>query len=97
MSYDRNYVLVAILCDLRFFGTFAHKKAQTWFVLHETWQRKQIGINYCVEVVRNVNHSHMLETWFVLHETWHIKLFGIYYCVEVGRIVNHSHMLKITC
>ena len=38
---------VAILRVLSFFGTFAHKFAQTWFVLHETF-----GIYYCVELVK---------------------------------------------
>ena len=37
---------------LSFFGTFAHKVAQTWFVLHETWEITLFGIYYCVEVVR---------------------------------------------
>ena len=37
---------------LSFFGTFAHKVAQTWFVLHETWHTTLFGIYYCVEVVR---------------------------------------------
>ena len=47
-----NYVLS---CDfigfLSFFGTFVHKIAQTWFVLHETWHTTLFGIYYCVEVV----------------------------------------------
>ena len=52
-------------CDfkgfLSVFGTFAHKVAQTWFVLHETWQTTLFGIYYCVEVVRSLNYSHILE------------------------------------
>ena len=43
------------------FGTFADKVAQTWFVLHETWHTARFGIYYSVEVVRILNHSHMLE------------------------------------
>ena len=46
---------------LSVFGTFAHKVAQTWFVLHETWHTTLFGIYYCVEVVRILNHSHILE------------------------------------
>ena len=43
------------------FGTFAHKVAQTWFVLHETWHTTPFGIYDCVEEVRIENHSHMQE------------------------------------
>ena len=86
---------------LSVFATFAHKVAQTWFDLHETWHTTLLGIYYCVEVVWIENHCHMLEiiaqTWYVLHETWNTTLFGKYYCVEVVRIGNHSHMLEITC
>ena len=46
---------------LSFFGTFAHKVDQTWFVLHETWPTTLFSIYYSVEVVRIVNHSYMLE------------------------------------
>ena len=46
---------------LSVFGTFAHKVAQTWFVLHETWQTTLFGIYYCVEVVKIESHNHMLE------------------------------------
>ena len=46
---------------LCFLGTFAHKVAQTSFVLHETWHTTLFGIYYCVEVVRIENHCHMLE------------------------------------
>ena len=52
-------------CDfkgfLSAFGTFAHKVAQTWFVLQETWHTTLFCIYYIVEVVRIVNDSHMLE------------------------------------
>ena len=41
------------------FGTFAHKVAQSLFVLHETWHTTLFGTYYCVEVVRIVNHRHM--------------------------------------
>ena len=47
--------------SLGLFGTFVHKVAQTWFFLHETWHTILFGIYYCVEVVRNENHSNMLE------------------------------------
>ena len=52
---------VAILWFLYFFGTFAHKVAQTWFVLHETWHLALFGIYYCIDLVRIENHSNMLE------------------------------------
>ena len=48
----------AFLCV---FATFAHKVAQTWFVLHEIWHITLFGICYCDEVVRIENHSHMHE------------------------------------
>ena len=32
---------VAILWILSFLGTFAHKVAQTWFVLYETWHTQR--------------------------------------------------------
>ena len=48
-------------CFLSFFGTFAHKEAQTWFVLHETLHGTLFGIYYCLEVVRIENHNHMVE------------------------------------
>ena len=37
------------------------KVAQTWFVLHETWQTTLCGIYHCVKMVRIENHSHMPE------------------------------------
>ena len=47
-----------------YFGTFANKVAQTWFVLHKTLHTTLFGIYYCVEVVRIVNHSHIFNiTW----------------------------------
>ena len=46
---------------LNFFNTFAHKVAQTWFILHETSHTTLFGIYYCVEVIRIENHSRMLE------------------------------------
>ena len=46
---------------INFFGTFAHKVAQTWFVLHETWHSTLFGIYYCVEVVKIENNSYILE------------------------------------
>ena len=46
------------------FGTFAHKVAQTWFVLHLIWHTTLFGIYYCAEMVRIVNHSNILNiTW----------------------------------
>ena len=57
-----NYVLSCYLKGfLIVFGTFAHKVAHTWFVLHETWHTTLVAIYYCVEVARILNHSHMLE------------------------------------
>ena len=47
---------------LLFFDIFAHKVAQTWIMLHETWNTTPFGIYYLVEVVRIENHSHMLQT-----------------------------------
>ena len=47
--------------DVFVFGTFAHKEAQTWFVLYETGHTTPFGIYYCVEMVRIENPSHMLE------------------------------------
>ena len=59
MSYAKNSELSYDLKGfLSVFGTFAHKVAQTWFVLPETWQTKLFVIYYCVEVVIIVNHSH---------------------------------------
>ena len=46
---------------LSFFGTFGHKVAQTWFVLHENWHTIIFGIYYCVEMVKIQNHSHIVE------------------------------------
>src|SRR5687768_1276115 len=43
------------------FGTFTHKVAQTWFVLHETWHTPLFGLYYCVEMVRIKNNSHVLD------------------------------------
>ena len=49
---------------LSYFGSFAHKVTQSSFVLHQTWHTTLIGIYDCVEVVRIVNHSHVLNiTW----------------------------------
>ena len=50
-----------ILRIFKRFGTLAHKVAQTWFFLHETWHTTLFGIYYCVEILIIVNHSHMLE------------------------------------
>ena len=46
---------------LRFLCTFAYNVAHTWFVLHETCHITLFGVYYWVDVVRIVNHSHMLE------------------------------------
>ena len=49
---------------LSVFGTFAHKVAQTWFVLRKTLHTTLFRIYYCVEVAIIVNHSYILEiTW----------------------------------
>ena len=47
-----------------FFGIFANKVAQNWFVLQETWHITLFSICDCVEVVKIENHSHMLEITF---------------------------------
>ena len=52
---------VEILRVFKRFDTFAHKVAQTWFVLHKTWNTTLFGIYYCVEVVRIENYCHMLQ------------------------------------
>ena len=46
---------------LSFFGTFSHKVAETWFLLHETWHTTLFGIYYCVQMVIIEYNSHMLE------------------------------------
>ena len=62
---EKHRHILEIICDfyafLSVFDTFAHKVAQTWFDLHETWHTRLFGIYYCVEVVRFKNHCHMLE------------------------------------
>ena len=89
-----------------FFGTFAHNVAQTWFVLHETWNLK--SLSYPRELRVKLQFYGFLsffctfaykvaQTWFVLHESLKTTLFGIYYFVEVVRIESHTHMLEITC
>ena len=61
------FIYLKLHAKLRFYGvlsvigTFAHKVAQTWFVLHETWHTTLFGIYYFVEVVRIEKYSHMLE------------------------------------
>ena len=44
-----------------FFGTFAHKVVQAWFILHETWHNTLFGLYCYVEMVGIENHIHMLE------------------------------------
>ena len=64
-----KFIVICLIlrAKLRFYGflsvvgTFAHKVAQTWFVLKETWHTTLFGIYYCVEMVRIENYSHMLE------------------------------------
>ena len=51
----RFYALLSVI------GTFAHKVAQTMFILHETLHTILFGIYYCVEVLSVENHIHMLE------------------------------------
>ena len=53
--------MLRFLGFLSIFGNFAHKVAQTWFVLHETWHTTLFRIYYCVEVVRIENDSHTQE------------------------------------
>ena len=57
------------------FGTFAHNKAKTWFVLQETWHITLFGIYYGVEVVIIVNNSHMLEIMCEVVILWVFKRF----------------------
>ena len=52
---------VAILMVFKLFCTFAHKIAQTWYVLHETSHTTLFGIHYCGYVVRIEYYSDMLE------------------------------------
>ena len=88
---------------LGFFGTFAPKVAQTWFVLYETLHTTLFG-TYARNYVSSFNFMRFkgffgtfapkaAPTLFVLQETWHTILFSIYYCVEVVGIANPSHML----
>ena len=96
---------------LSYIGLFAHKVAQTWLRLHETWHRTLFDIYYCVDVnsIENLTHiiditcffgtfgDKLAQTWFVLQETCHTTLCDIYYCVKEVGIENHNHMLEITC
>ena len=59
--YKKLQVKLRFYGFLSVFDTFAHKVAQTWFVLHETWNTTLFGIYYFVEVVRIENHIHMLK------------------------------------
>ena len=59
---------------LSLFGTFAHKVAQIWFVLQETWHTTLFNIYDFVEVVRIENHSHMLEITCYVVILWVYKL-----------------------
>ena len=45
------YVLSCNFMGLSSFGTFAHKVAQTLFVLQQTWHISVFAICYCVKVV----------------------------------------------
>ena len=63
---------------LTFFGTFTHKVAQTWFVLHETCQTILLSIYYFVELFRIENHSHMLEITFYVAIFWLLSFFGTF-------------------
>ena len=63
---NHSYILVKLrfFGFLSFLGTFAHKVAKTWFVLHKTRHTTLFGICYCVEIVIIENHSYMLAiTW----------------------------------
>ena len=46
---------------LSVFCAFAHKVAQTWFVLQETWHTTLFGIYYNVEVVIIENDIDIIE------------------------------------
>ena len=67
---------VAILWVFKFFGTFAHKVVQTWFVLDETWHTTLFGIYYCVEakfVVICKKLRVTLRFLWVLKLIWHFR------------------------
>ena len=55
---------VAIKRVLSFFGNFAHKVDQTWFVFHKIWHTTLFSRCYYAEVVRFKNYSDMLEFTF---------------------------------
>ena len=55
------HVKLRFYAFLSAFGTFAHRVAKTWFVLHETWHTILFGIYSCVEVFKMENNIHMLE------------------------------------
>ena len=59
-------------------GTFAHKVAQTWFVLRETWHSTQFQIYYCVEVVWIANNMYMLQITCSVVILWVLYFFGIF-------------------
>ena len=54
---------VVFLWVFKFFGTFAHKVVQTWFVLHQTWHTTLFGIYYCVDLVRIQNSSSYVRNY----------------------------------
>ena len=61
VNHSHMLEITCLVAILSVFGTFVHNVAQTWFVLHETYQTTLFRICYCVEVVRIENHYHMLE------------------------------------
>ena len=90
---QRFYVL------LSFFSTFAHKVAQSWFVLHETWHTTLFGVYYCVEVVIIENLSHMLEITClvailcILMLFWHFRALSSSNLVCFARNLAHNSIL----
>ena len=76
---------------LSVFGTFAHKVAQTWFVLHETWHTTLFGIYYCIKMVKIKNHSHMLKLRVQYRFYWFLSIFGTFaHKVGQKRFVLHK-------
>ena len=75
------FICLKLRVKLRFygflsdFGSFAHKVAQNWFVLHKILHTTLFGIYYCVELVRIENNIHMLEITYKVVILWVLKRF----------------------
>ena len=46
--------------------------------MHETWHTTLFGIHYYVEVLRIVNHSHIVEISFKLRFSGFLSVFGTF-------------------